>query len=104
MLKVEVLGSERLGISEVTFRVRVLKSVDDGVTWVEVMGAPDNLVVSAAEILAITNDEGLTDNQKKVALLQLMQTQVEGYGVTEAEEAIDDLAALAIAYPVTINL
>ena len=33
-----------------------------------------------------------------------MKAQVEEFGVSEAEEAIDDLAALGITYPVTINL
>lgn len=103
MIKVEVLGMERLGGSEVRFPVVVYKSTD-GTVWTQVVGAPSYVTFQATEILAITNDTVLTDAEKVQALADLMKAQVEGYGVSEAEEAVDDLAALGITYPVTIDL
>ena len=103
MLRLVISGSERQGLTQVRFPIFVLRSTD-GTEWVQVPWAPQEVILDATAILTITNDTALTNGQRIAALADLMKAQVEGYGVTEAEEALGDLAALGISYPVTINL
>jgi len=103
MIKVEILGVEKIGTADLRFPLIVYRSTD-GTVWTQVVQAPASVSFPATTILAITNNDALTSQEKLAALVSLMKAQVEEFGVSEAEEAIDDLAALGITYPVTINL
>lgn len=103
MIKFTVGYPEKLGPSQIRFPITVYKS-EDGTVWDQIPGAPTDVSFPATEVLIITDNAGLTDGQKLTALADMMKAQVEAQYVTEAEEAVDDLAALGITYPVTINL
>lgn len=103
MIKFTVGYPEKLGPSQIRFPITVYKS-DDGTVWDQIPGAPTDVSFAATQVLAITNDTALTSAEQLSALADMMKAQVVAQYITEAEEAVDDLAALGITYPVTINL
>jgi hypothetical protein len=104
MIKILVLRADRLGQSEIQFQVRVFTS-DDGSTWWQAEGAPSLLTYPASEILAITDDAGLTDADKRQAIVdQLIRPDIETLGLSDAERALDSVETLVGAWPITISL
>jgi hypothetical protein len=102
MIKVEVLRKERLGTTEIRFQIQMFKS-KDGTVWFQVV-APEWLTYQASQILAITESDSLSEQEKKLALIELLRQDVIAFGVSEAEQADEALDALITTWPVTINL
>jgi lipase chaperone LimK len=104
MIKVRVLRAQRLGRNDIQFQVRVFESAD-GATWFQAEGAPPQLTYPAAEVLAITEDQSLTDAEKRQAIVtQLIKPDIQALGLSDAEKALDDVKSLVSDWPVTFSL
>jgi len=71
-------------------------AIEDGTRWVN---------LNAGAVLAITNDEALTDQQKLAALSQMFKDAVGAANLPLVDEAVQDIAdLLPNGYPVTVAL
>ena len=109
--RAHVLDSEAAGDGTVHFDCVIQKEVIDPgppivTTWEDVPRGHRTLVLGAAAVLAITEDPGLTDPQKRAALSQLFKTEAQGWGIDESDAAETDILALipAASWPVNVDL
>ena len=84
-------------------RLKVTDEKDVDGTYAPIEDGARYVVFEAAAMLAITNDDGLTDQQKLGALAVLFRSQVESWNIGEAEEAVNDITALVGSFPVTVD-
>lgn len=105
MIRVKTMTPTKWGVSELRFEIEVYRS-GDGVEWFLMEDAPECLIFQATEILAITNDEEMTDEAKKIALAEMFTTKlVNEYRLGQQDDALGDLDYLmAGQWPVTVNL
>lgn len=94
-----LLSNGQIGISF------CLYSSEDGTTWVQVDRGTGDISLQAADVLAITQDDTLTDAQKAGAINQLLLERIEGLGLTQSRDALQELEALLPSgWPITVNL
>jgi len=103
--RAHVLDSEAAGDGTVHFDCIIQKEDPPG-TWTDVPRGHRTLVLGAAAVLAITENPGLTDPQKRAALSQLFKTEAQGWGIDESDAAETDILALipAGSWPVNVDL
>ena len=76
--------------------------VEGETVWTVVPLGHRTLVLNGAAVLAITGGAG-TSTQKRQALQALFKQEAESWGIDEADQAQQGLAAL-VEFPVNVNL
>lgn len=87
----------------VRMKVTVEKQAADG-SWASIEDGTRMVTLGTVEVLAITNDEELTNQQKVAALAKLFRERVGAANLPLADEAAEDIRALIGSYPVTVNI
>lgn len=87
----------------VRMKATVEKQADDG-SWVSIEDGTRFVTLGTVEVLAITNNEELTNQQKVAALAGLFKERVGAANLPLADEAAMDIKALIGSYPVTVNI
>jgi hypothetical protein len=64
------------------------------------------LVLQASAVSAITENDQLTDNEKRSQLRDLFKQQAQGWGIDEADSALNDIVGLIPGenWPVNVGL
>jgi hypothetical protein len=73
-------------------------------TWTLTSNGHFTIVLTAAEVLAITNNVALTPVQKRLALRELIKAQALERGVDQADEAYAAWIALLPTFPDPITI
>lgn len=77
--------------ADANLKVRISRNPD---VFQDIPSGHRTIVLGAAEVMTITNDAGLTNNQKKQALKDLVKNKVLAMGIDVADEAWTDFIAL----------
>ena len=101
--RARVMGSEAAGNGNVMLDVFIQKETEVDV-WVDVPQGHRTMVLPGVAVLAIT-ESAQTDAQKRTALIELMRQTAAAWGIDEADDANEQLAALVPGgYPVNVAL
>lgn len=87
----------------VRMKATVEKQAADG-SWAAIEDGTRMVTLGTVEVLAITNNAGLTNPQKVAALADLFRDRVGAANLPRADEAVADILALIGSYPVTVNI
>lgn len=72
--------------------------------WVPVVNGHRTMVLDGAAVLAIT-ESGMTDAEKRAALLELFRQEAASWGIHESDDAYTQMEGLMpTGWPVTVNL
>lgn len=106
--RVHVIDSEPTGDGQVRFDCVIQKLVDVGPpeVWQDIPKGHRTLALSASAVLTITQNQQLTDVQKRTELRALFKTEAKGWGLDEADTAYDDIMGLipSGSWPVDVDL
>jgi hypothetical protein len=105
MYRAHVLSSEAGADGSVKFDCWIQREAEVDV-WVNVDRGHRSLVLPANVVLAITEDPGLTDAQKRAAIKALFKEQAKGWGIDVADAAEQDIMSLipSGSWPVDVDL
>lgn len=77
--------------ADANMQLRISRNPD---VFKDIQGGHRTVVLGAAEVMTITDDTVMTNNQKKQALKDLIKTKVLAMGIDVADEAYADFIAL----------
>jgi hypothetical protein len=101
--RANVLGGEAAANGDIVFDCWIEKEVEEG-AWEPVPMGHRTLVLDGAAVLSVT-ESGMTDPQKRAALLELFRQEAESWGIHESDDAYSQLYDLLPAgWPVTVGL
>lgn len=89
------------GLLETTVQLQV--SDDGGQTWQNVKKATKDIAISAVDIVAVLNNETLTDDEKRDHIDQIVNSLVD-WSINMSGEAIDGMGQLYGGWPIRIPL
>lgn len=105
--RAKINDSEAAGNGTVHFDcwIQRLESEDPDV-WINVENGHRTVVLQAASILFITDNDSLTDTQKRDQLKELFRLQALSWGIDEADNANEDIVLLipSESWPVNVVL
>lgn len=102
--RVRYKNAQASGSNIVLIDVQIDYSADDGATWDPLDSGTTQIGIPAADVLAITRDPELTDQQKLSGLNALLQQRIDELGLTDSREALGDIEALVPSWPITVAL
>jgi len=84
-------GADSTVHADANIQVRISRNPD---VFQDIQSGHRTIVLGAAEVMAITNDLVMTNNQKKQALRDLVKAKVLALGLDTADEAWTDFITL----------
>jgi len=101
--RARIVDSEAAASGDVHLDCFLERSKDEGGTWELVDGGHRTVVLDGDAVLAITENEGLTDNQKVGQLADMFKQEVVGWGIDRSDDADQQINAL-VSFPVKVEL
>jgi len=97
------VSSEAATNGDVHLDCFVERSQDEGETWALVRIGHRSVVLDGGAVLAITENEGLTNNQKRAQLTALFRQEIVAWGIHRSDDADQQLQAL-VSFPARVTL
>lgn len=97
-----ITGAESSPNKQINMAIEV--QVDASGSWVTIPNGTRDFLLSAIEVVAITDGDG-TDAEKRTALVDLLKKDVVSWGLVQSDYALAQIEALIPGgFPITISL
>ena len=101
--RARIVSSEASAAGNVHLDCYLQRSQDSGETWELVDGGHRTVVLDGDAVLAITEDDSLSNAQKVGHLANLFGQEVKSWGIDKSDDANQQLEAL-VTFPANVGL